>query len=152
MHLMTFSIIGKNQEACTEIKNALFGSANSRLLTECDDQDQLIADVLRVRPSAAIIVLEINRHEEQFSLIKQLAAAAPETAIITASLDASPSTILGSIRAGAHEFLQLPIDNSEFQTVLERISKRPVSSDAGAKNQRVIAVFSGKGGAGVSFL
>jgi len=139
-------------EARTEIKNALFGSAYSRLLTECEEGGVFLTDVTRVRPSAAIVVLPPVSHEEQFDLLKQLAAAVPDTAIIAACTDASPSTIMGSIRAGAHEFLQLPIDNGEFQTVMERISQRRPKSDSARADQRMIALFSGNGGAGVSFL
>src|ERR1043166_7795241 len=105
MHLVTFSLMGSTDEARTEVKNALFGSAYSRLLTECSDGAQLVADVSRVRPSAAIVVLDAGRQDDDFDLVKQLAATAPDTAIITASVDSSPATILGSIRAGAHEFL-----------------------------------------------
>ena len=153
MHLVTFSVIGSSEQARTEVKNALYGSAYSRLLTECSDGGQLLADVARVRPSAAIIILDATRQDEQFELIKELAATGPDTAIIAASTDTSPSTILGSIRAGAHEFLPLPIDKSEFQMVLERISQRRRSGETGPKKDgRIIAVFSGKGGTGVSFL
>jgi pilus assembly protein CpaE len=153
MHLVTFSVIGSSEQARTEVKNALYGSAYSRLLTECSDGGQLLADVARVRPNAAVIVLDASAHDEQLNLIKELAAVAPNTAIIAASTDASPATILGSIRAGAHEFLQLPVDKSEFQTVLERISQHRHTGDAGPKKDgRIIAVFSGKGGTGVSFL
>ena len=108
MHLVTFSLLGSTDEARTEVKNALFGSAYCRLLTECSDGIQLIADVSRVRPSAAIIVLDALKQDDDFELIKKLAASAADTAIITASSDASPATILGSLRAGAHEFLQRP--------------------------------------------
>jgi pilus assembly protein CpaE len=153
MHLVTFSVMGSSEQARTEIKNALFGSAFSRLLTECSDGHQLLSDVARVHPSAAVVVLDVLYHGDQLELIKELAAAAPDTAIIAASADTSPTTILGSIRAGAHEFLQLPIETGEFQTVLERISQRRHSIEAAAeKDGRVIAVFSGKGGTGVSFL
>lgn len=153
MHLVTFSIMGTSEAARTEIKNALFGSAYSRLLTECSDGRQLLSDVSRVRPSAAIVVVDALGQDEQLHLIKELAAVSPDTAIIAASLDASPTIILGSIRAGAHEFLQLPVDKGEFQTVLERISQRRSSSEAKPKTDgRIIAVFSGKGGVGVSFL
>src|SRR5262249_22796118 len=128
-------------------------SAYARLLTECSDGAQLITDISRVRPNAAIIVLDVSRQDEQLDFIKELASHSFDTAIIVASIDASPATILGSIRAGAHEFLQLPIDKSEFQTVMERISQRRHSADTKpATDGRIIAVFSGKGGAGVSFL
>src|SRR5262245_50254715 len=118
MHLVTFSVMGSSEQVRTEIKNALFGSAYSRLLTECSDGRQLLSDVARVRPTAAFIVLDALHHDEQLELIKKLATVSPDTAIIAASLDASPTTILGSIRAGAHEFLQLPIEKSEFHTML----------------------------------
>jgi pilus assembly protein CpaE len=145
--------MGSSEQARTEIKNALSGSAYSRLLTECSDGHQLLSDVARVHPSAAVVVLDVLYHGDQLELIKELAAAAPDTAIIAASADTSPTTILGSIRAGAHEFLQLPIEKDEFQTVLERVSQRRHSIEAAAeKDGRVIAVFSGKGGTGVSFL
>jgi pilus assembly protein CpaE len=103
-----------------------------------------------VRPSAAIIILDAIQ-DGQMDFIREVAAH--DTAVIVASSDASPATILGSIRAGAHEFLQLPVDKSEFQTVLERISARRQSGEGGPrKDGRVIAVFSSKGGTGVSFL
>src|SRR5215831_3367510 len=152
MHLTTFSIMARDAAARTEVKNALFGSAYARLLTESDSPEQLLADVARVRPSAAVIVLHAKNQDADFDLIRQLCAASPDTAIITTSVDASASTIMGSIRAGAHEFLQLPIDNSELQTVLDRISQRRPKTDATHTDRRIIAVFSGKGGAGVSFL
>lgn len=150
---MTFSLLGSSPEDAKAIKDALSGSANARLLTECRSADQLVADVLRVQPSGAIVLLDADDPEQQFELIKQIAVAAPETAIIIASRDASPSTILGSMRAGAHEFLQIPIVPGELQTVLERVSKLAAAGEnAEKKHRRVIAVFSGKGGAGVSFL
>lgn len=153
MHLVTFSIMGANEQARSEIKDALYGSTYARLLTECSDGPQLLADITRVRPSAAIIVLDPAGTDEQMDFVREVAATAEDTAIIVASSDASPATILGSIRAGAHEFLQVPIDKSELQTVLERVSARRQSGEGGSrKDGRVMAVFSGKGGTGVSFL
>ena len=150
---MTFSIMGSNPEAANEVKNAVFSNSHTRLLTECDDTDQLLADVLRVRPTAAIMILEANNLEKQFDLIRQLASTCSNTAIITASHDASPAMILGSMRAGAREFLQIPINANELQTVLEHVSQlSEAGNTADKKNRRMIAVFSGKGGAGVSFL
>jgi pilus assembly protein CpaE len=54
------------------------------------------------------------------------------------------------MRAGAREFLQLPINADEFKTVLDRTAEFNATV-ASKRNGRTIAVFSGKGGAGVSF-
>jgi pilus assembly protein CpaE len=128
----------------------LTGSERTRLLTDCEVPDQLLADILRLRPSAAIILLDGHNQERDFALIKQLTATCPETAIITAAHDSSPSLILGSMRAGAREFLQLPINADEFKTVLDRTEEFNTTV-ASKRNGRTVAVFSGKGGAGVSF-
>ncbi|MGH9880973.1 MAG: AAA family ATPase [Pyrinomonadaceae bacterium] len=145
--------MGRNLEAAREIKEALTGSVHTRLLAESDNADAFFSDVLRLKPSAAIIVLEAGNSEKDLDLIKKLAAAAPETAIITAALDCSPAVILGSLRAGAREFLQLPIIPAEWQTVLQRITSFcETEGNASRKTGKVVAVFSGKGGAGVSFL
>src|SRR5882724_9483764 len=116
MQSLTFITLGRNSESVKEIRDALASNSRGRFLTNCDDSVQLQADISRLRPSAAIILLETSNHEKEFALIKQLASACPETAIITAALDASPSSILGSMRSGAREFLELPINPEEFET------------------------------------
>jgi pilus assembly protein CpaE len=144
--------MGNNPDDSKEIRDALATSSRARLLADCDDSDQLLADVVRLRPSAAVIILGSNNSEREFALIKQLAATCPDTALITAARDASPALILGSLRSGAREFIELPIIADEFRTVIDRV----VEFRAGVENSskqcgRMIAVFSGKGGAGVSF-
>jgi len=152
MQSLTFITTGGSGHACNEIRDALTGSARVRLLANSVDRDQLLADVIRLRPSAAVITLESTEAEKDFVLIRNIVAASPETAVITAARDASPSLILGSIRAGAREFLQLPIIQEEFQTVLGRVEEFVAAEKKLArKTGRVVAVFSGKGGAGVSF-
>ncbi|MGI9167960.1 MAG: AAA family ATPase [Pyrinomonadaceae bacterium] len=152
MQALTFITVGSKPEAPKEIRDALAGNARALLLAHCEDPDQLIPDVLRLRPSAAVIILETENSEKEFALIRQLAAICPETAIITAARDTSPALILGSIRSGAREFIQLPIIADEFRTVIDRVVEFCVGvENSSKKNGRVIAVFSGKGGAGVSF-
>ena len=150
MHSLTFITMGRNPESVKEIQDALGANARGRFLTNSDNAVQLQADISRLRPSAAIILLETANHEKEFALIKQLVSTCPETAIITAAAEASPSTILGSMRSGAREFLQLPIVPEEFQTVLNSIEEFSAAGSS-TKRGRTVAVFSAKGGAGVSF-
>ena len=150
MQSLTFITLGRNSESVKEIRDALASNGRGRFLTNCDDSAHLQADISRLRPSAAIILMETSNHEKEFALIKQLSSACPETAIITAARDASPSSILGSMRSGAREFLELPINPEEFETVLDRVQEFSVQNTT-KKSGRVVAVFSAKGGAGVSF-
>lgn len=151
MQALTFVTLGRNPAALKEITDALTASSRTRLLVSCDDVDQFRADLQRLRPSAAILLFETVDHEREFALIKQLVSACPETVIISAAVDASPGAILGSIRSGAREFLQLPIAREEFETVLDRIEELNAAG-ASKRSGRTVAVFSAKGGSGVSFL
>ena len=151
MQVLTFITLGKDFESSKELSGALTATGG-RVLAEYDSPTEIQANITRLRPSAAIITLKPEHMENGFALIKELVAAAPGTAIISASQEASPAMILGSIRAGAREFLQLPANPDELRTVLERIAEFCQLKQNNPNNtSRTVAVFSGKGGAGVSF-
>lgn len=152
MQALTFITLSKNKEVAVELRNALTGNGLTRLVGECSDADQLLADVIRMRPSAAVITLEPGNTEKEFALIRKLVAVSPSTSVVAAARDASPALILGSMRSGAREFLQLPIIVEEFKTVLERMAEFSSASEETSKHGRIIGVFAGKGGAGASFL
>ena len=152
MHSLSFITLSKDPAVANEIREALGGTSRVRVLTESQDSETLFSDALRLRPSAVIIVLEADASEKAFSLIKKLTAAVPETAIITAASNASPALILGSMRAGAREFLQLPVIADELRTVVDHVAELCTTEGQSHKQGRLIGVFSSKGGAGVSFL
>ncbi len=152
MHPLTFITLSKNGEPSDELRDALASSGRTHLLADCHSLEQMLADVTRLRPSAAIITVGRDNPEKEFALIKQLATASPDTALICAARDASPAVILGSMRSGACEFIQLPIIPDEFRGVIDRVVELRAGSESSSKNHgRVVAVFSGKGGSGVSF-
>ena len=151
MHSLSFITLSKDPGVSKEIREALSATSRARVLAESQDAETLLVDVLRLRPSAVIIVLETDESEKTFSLIKKLSATVPEVAIITAASNASPQLILGSMRAGAREFLQLPIIADELRTVLDHVAELCTTEGQSHKQARLTAVFSSKGGAGVSF-
>ena len=152
MHPLTFITLSKNGESNDELRDALANSGRTHLLADCHSLEQMLADVTRLRPSAAIITVGPDNPEKEFALIKQLAAVSPDTAIICAAREASPALILGSMRSGAREFIQLPIIADEFRGVIDRVVELRADEESSSKSHgRIVAVFSGKGGAGVSF-
>jgi pilus assembly protein CpaE len=77
----------------------------------------------------------------------------PGTALISAARESSPDLILHSLRAGAREFLRLPINPEEMKTVLDRVAEFTAGqTEAPKKKGRMTAVFSSKGGCGTSFV
>src|SRR6478672_5568540 len=150
MQPLTFINMGRDAATLNELRTALVSTNRAKVLGECTNHDDLLAEVIRLHPSATIVVLENEDSDNNFSLIKKIGALSPSTAIIAAARAASPSLIMGSMRAGAREFLEIPINTVELNTVVNRIAELR-KEDTSAHHGRVVAVFSGKGGTGISF-
>lgn len=149
---LTFVIFGQEPNALKELGGTLSNHERVRLLAESNQTAQFYAEVVRLRPTAAIITLGVDL-EQELALLRQLTAECPETMLIGAARDSSPDLILNSLRAGAQEFLRLPLNSAEFEGVLEHATEFSAKQAAAPHRKgRVIAVFSNKGGCGTSFL
>ena len=149
---LTIVVLSSGLDNFKEIRLALSADSRVQLLAGGNDADQLYEEIIRLKPAAAIITLGANS-DQGVKFIQRLGAESPKTALISAAYNASPDLMLGSLRAGAREFLQLPISPTELKTVLDRISDFcAVQVEAPKKKGRMIAVFSSKGGCGTSFI
>src|ERR1043166_9753693 len=150
---LTFVVLSTDNEASRLIKAALSAGSNTRLVAEAQTPERLLSDVQLLRPSGVILVVSQAPTDAECGMVKKIGSTYPGTAVITASTNSSSSVILRSIRSGAHEFLPLPINAEEFRTVMERVQEfQTVSEESMKKLGRLVAIFSGKGGAGPSFL
>ena len=149
---ITFVVLSTGLDNFKEIRRALSAESRVKLLAGGNDPDQLYEEIVRLRPNGAIIALGAIT-ESTLKFIERLSAECPSTAIISAAEDASPDLILRSLRAGAREFLRIPISTDELKTVLDRVGDHSNQQvEAPKKKGRMIAVFSSKGGCGTSFL
>src|SRR4029450_1599084 len=123
MQSLTFITFDRDLKGAREIKEALGGIPVVRLLGECDNPDKFLAEVQRLRPSAAVIGLDSANYEKDLLLVKKLSEVSAGTVIITAAYNCSPSFVLASMRSGAREVLQLPIITDELHTVLKRTAE-----------------------------
>ncbi len=135
-----------------EIRTALAADARVQLLAGGNDAEQLYEEIIRLKPSAAIIALGAGS-DQAIKFIQRLNSESPSTALISAADNASPDLILQSLRAGAREFLRLPISPEELGTVIDRVNAFSAAQVQPPKKKgRMIAVFSSKGGCGTSFI
>src|SRR5918911_3769404 len=123
MNPLTFVILSNGLESFRELRDALAADTRTRLLAGGDDAEQLHTEIVRLRPNAAIVTLPDANAEASLRYVERLSVECPQTAIICASRDASPDLILRSLRAGAREFLRLPVRSDEFRTVLDRTAE-----------------------------
>ncbi len=151
-HTLTMVVLSTGLENFKELRAALSVDSRIQLLAGGNDAEQVYEEIVRLKPMAAMISLGANS-EQAIRLIQRLAADSPKTAIISVANNASPELLLQSLRAGAREFLQLPINPQELRTVLDRVSEFcSTQVEAPKKKGRMIAVFSSKGGCGTSFV
>lgn len=149
---ITCVVLSTGLENFKDIRRAITAEERVKLLAGGNDTEQLYEEIVRLKPNAAIIALGPNA-DTAVRFIERLNAECPGTALISAAQDASPDLILKSLRAGAREFLRIPISSEELRTVLSRISDfctRQVETPK--KKGRMVAVFSSKGGCGTSFI
>ena len=152
--LLTFVTLTQDRERFAELSDTLAGNERTRLLADCQGAEELLSTITRLRPTAAVVVMDEKNSRQICDIIRQVAANSPHTAVIAASTATSPALILSSMRAGAREFLQLPVNPEELATVLDRTEefRQEQAHVLQKRSGRVIGVFSSKGGCGVSFL
>lgn len=149
---ITFVVLSTDLNNFKDIRRALGEDSRAKLLAGGNDVEQLHDEIVRLKPNAAIIALGTNS-DLALKFIKRLNTECPKTAVISAAADASTDLILQSLRAGAREFLRIPISAEELRTVLDRTSEFCTTQvEAPKKKGRMISVFSSKGGCGTSFI
>ncbi len=149
---LTLVVLSTGLDNFKQIRTALSADSRVQLLAGGNDAEQLHEEIVRLKPMAAIITLGTNA-DQAVKLIQRLNSEAPNTVVISSASDPSPDLVLQSLRAGAREFLQLPIREQELKTVLDRVAEFCAGRvEAPKRKGRVIAVFSSKGGCGTSFI
>jgi pilus assembly protein CpaE len=152
MNPLTFVILSAGLESLKELRGALSAHEQTRLLVAGDDAEQVYPEIVRLKPNAVVVALG-SEIEAGLKFVERVAAECPRAAIVCAARDSSPDLILRSLRAGARDFLRLPVRQDEFRTVLERTAEFcAAQTEAPKKRGRAISVFSSKGGCGTSFI
>src|SRR6201991_301870 len=149
---ITFVVLSTGLDNFKEIRKALSAEGRVQLLAGGNDTKHLDERFMGKNPPPAIIALGPNPGPA-VNFIERMKEECPNTAIISAAAEASPDLILQSLRAGAREFLRIPISPDELRTVLDRISEFTTTQvEPPKKKGRMFAVFSSKGGCGTSFI
>ncbi|MDQ3666311.1 MAG: AAA family ATPase [Acidobacteriota bacterium] len=149
---LTLVVLSTGLDNFKEIRTALSAEKRVQLLAGGNDTEQLHEEIIRLKPMVAIISLGAEA-EQAIKFIERLSSELPRMAIISAANNLSPELLLQSLRAGAREFLRLPISAQELRTVLDRVAEFCAGQvEAPKKKGRMVAVFSSKGGCGTSFI
>lgn len=151
---LTLLLLSKDAVDARELTRAFGSHAGASVLMSSADSEQIFTETLRLRPAAVVINLA-HLGEPALKLVQRITIECPGTAVICASRESSPDLILHSLRAGARDFIRLPINEDELTTIIERTaeyaSQQRIADDTKPRG-KAIAVFSSKGGCGCSLI
>jgi pilus assembly protein CpaE len=150
---LTLLLLSKDAAEAREMNRAFSNHAGISVLMTSDDADLIFTETKRLRPAALVINLA-HMGEPALKLVQRINAECPATAVICASGDSSPDLILRSLRAGARDFIRLPINEDELTTVVNRTAEFAAQHvvEEFKTRGKAIAVFSSKGGCGCSLI
>lgn len=132
------------------LKNLLMGMDSVWLEAECS-RYEFFPDVVReTSPDIGVVTLDKNP-EHAIELVRRLTVENPDTTLLVASTSADGQLILGAIRAGAKEFLTLPIGSVELGAAFDRVcAGKFTGGDGKSRSCEVIAVAGATGGVGTT--
>jgi pilus assembly protein CpaE len=130
------------------LKSMLLGMDRVWLEADCS-RYEFFPDVIRqTQPDIGVVGLDADP-EKALDLIERLRSEVPNCAMLVVSRSTDGQLILRSIRAGAKEFLTLPLGVEDLLNALSRISDQKFGGQGGkTRSSRVTAVAGATGGVG----
>lgn len=149
-NVLRIALVDPN-DATRESLKAMFLGLNTVWLEADCSRYEFFPDVLeQTTPDIGVVSLDSNP-DQAIDLIERLTTEIPGTAILAASRDTDGQLILKTIRAGAKEFLTLPISDEDFSEALHRVTRQNFGSmKSGARSSKVIAIAGATGGVGTT--
>ncbi len=142
-------LIHRNDIERGQLRAALEALSGAQIAGERPDLRSGMALAHSVSPD--ILVLELSAPiDDALNAASQFHVQHPDSAIFFAAEQFDSDTLLRAMRAGAQEILRRPLDRGALSSAVERIAALRARKEGGGTNKSVIAVFSNKGGTGVS--
>ena len=121
-NVLRIAIVDPNDATRESLKAMFLGLDTVWLEADCS-RYEFFPDVLeQTTPDVGVVSLDSNP-SQAIDLIERLTAEIPGTVILAASRDTDGQLILKTIRAGAREFLTLPVSDDDLSVALERVSQ-----------------------------
>jgi pilus assembly protein CpaE len=146
--VLRLAIVDPNDGSRDMLKSMLMSMDMVWLEAECSRYEFFLDVIRETTPDIGIVALDSNT-TASIELVRKVAIEFPDTILLVTSSRADGQLILGSMRAGAKEFLTLPITVEELGAALERVGTAKFGSgDAKNRSCEVISVAGATGGVG----
>ena len=147
-NVLRLALVDPGDSSRESLKAMLLGMDTVWLEADCSRYEFFPDIVEQTGPDVGVVSLDANP-EKATELIQRLSKEAPETAILAASSSTEGHLILRTIRAGAREFLTLPVSVEDLAAALGRVAQQKFgSADRGNRACQVLAIAGATGGVG----
>lgn len=147
-NVLRLALVDPRDETREKLKSMLIGMEMVWLEAECSRYEFFGDVVSQTTPDVGVICMDTSP-EKAIALIERLRVSSPECVLIALSQHTDGPTILKTLRAGAKEFLTLPVNVEELLSTLNRIQEaRFGSGDSRVRTCKMIAVAGATGGVG----
>jgi pilus assembly protein CpaE len=146
--VLRLAIVDPRDDTREKLKTMLLGMEIVWLEAECSRYEFFPDVVAQSRPDVGVVSLDTDP-DRAIALLEKMRVDMPDCAMLAVSSSADGQRILRAIRAGAKEFLTLPVSLEELMSALQRISDAKLGGvDGKARSSRIIAVAGASGGVG----
>ncbi|EMI57409.1 AAA family ATPase [Rhodopirellula sallentina] len=147
-NVLRLALVDPNDSSREQLKAMLLGMDSIWLEADCSRYEFFPDIVEQTTPDVGVVSLDSNP-TSAINLITRITNECPQTALLAASESSDGQQILKAIRAGAREFLTLPLNDQELSEALDRISMAKFGGGStGSRACEVIAVAGATGGVG----
>jgi pilus assembly protein CpaE len=146
-------IIDSDPESRATLRSILGSNRATMFVAEYSDISDALGEGPMRHPD--LIFVQLPRRGDTVDVdaseraIEDLSKALPETALFATAPAVPAEVVIRVIRAGAVEFLTRPLERAHVMAAIEKIARRRGSSARG-RSGKITAVFSAKGGLGVT--
>lgn len=150
--ILKIALVDPDERSRQELRRGLLVTPAVELEAECS-RYEFFPGVL-TQAAADVAMVAIDRDPAQaIAMIERLAADVPECVLLVVSSSNDGPLILRALRAGAREFLSLPLTPADVDTALARIRLQRFGTAVAAQEHcQVIAVAGASGGVGCTSL
>lgn len=138
-------IVDSDDTSRNILKNYLKSLECTEFLAEFDNYAAAL-DFIATQGACVVIFDISNDFQNNLELISQIKNANNKAVVVAKSNKINTNTVIKVMRAGANEFLESPITETGFKTLMKELSQFDVSDAQNAC--KIISVFSNKGGIG----
>ncbi len=147
-NVLRLAMVDPNDGTREKLKAMLLAIETIWLEADCSRYEFFPDVVAQTSPDVGVLALDSDP-EKTIAMVDRLSKEHPDCVLLVVSGSNDGQLILRAIRAGAREFLTLPLSEAELETALTRVSLQKFgSAESKRGNCEVIAIAGATGGVG----